>query len=136
MKGGRVNDVALAGGRCRIGKDMAKPSITSLGAYLRPLHFVCVVGDFDEEIFRNGFRERGQADVAVELVDRSEQRFASNDIDVDADLFAVPEFILKRCLRAVPRTTAYSSAFNRLFKTASVGTGRFGSKVVVSFFSF
>ena len=69
MKGGGVNDVALAGGRCRVGKHMAKPSITSLGAYLRPLHFVCVVGDFDEEIFRNGFRERGQADVAVEFVD-------------------------------------------------------------------
>src|SRR5439155_21187676 len=34
------------------------------------------------------------------------------------------------------RTTKYSSAFNRCFKTASLGTGRFGSKVVVSFFSF
>ena len=48
---------------------MAKPSITSLGAHLRPLHFVCVVGHLDEDIFRNGFRERGQADVAVEFVD-------------------------------------------------------------------
>ena len=102
MKGGGVNDVALAGGRLRVGKDMAKPGITSLGAYLRPLHFVCVVGHLGEGIFRDGFRERGQADVAVELVDRSEQRFAGNDIDVDADLFAVPELILKRCLRAVP----------------------------------
>ena len=69
MKGGGVNDVALAGGRCRVGKDVAKPGITSLGAHLGPLHLVCVVGDFDEEIFRNGFRERGQADVAVEFVD-------------------------------------------------------------------
>ena len=69
MKGGGINDIALARGRCWVGKDMAKPSITSLGAYLRPLHFVCVVGYLDEEIFRNGFRERGQADVAVELVD-------------------------------------------------------------------
>src|SRR6266481_2645171 len=34
------------------------------------------------------------------------------------------------------RTTEYSSAFNRRFKTASLGTGRFGSKPVVSFFSF
>ena len=102
MEGGRINDVALAGGRLRVGKDMAKAGITSLGAHLGPLHLVCVVGHLDEEIFRNGFRERGQADVAVELVDRSEQRFAGNDIDVDADLLTVPELILKRCLRAVP----------------------------------
>src|SRR4029453_18906760 len=91
MKGGGVNDVGLGGGRLRVGKDMAKPSITSLGAYLRPLHFVCVVGNLDEEIFRNGFGEGGQADVAVELVDRSEQRFAGNDIHVDANLLTVPE---------------------------------------------
>ena len=69
MKGGRINHVALAGGRCRVGKNMAKPSITSLGAYLRPLHFVCVVGHLGEGIFRDGFREGGQADVAVEFVD-------------------------------------------------------------------
>ena len=69
MKGGGVNDVTLAGGRLRVGKDMAKAGITSLGAHLGPLHLVCVVGHLDEEIFRNGFRERGQTDVAVELVD-------------------------------------------------------------------
>ena len=65
MKGGGVNDVALAGGRRRVGKDMAKAGITSLGAHLGPLHLICGVGDLDEAVFRNGFREGGQADVAV-----------------------------------------------------------------------
>ena len=69
MEGGGINDVTLARGRCRVGKDMAEPGVTSLGAYLGALHLVCVVGHLDEEIFRNRFRERGQTDVAVELVD-------------------------------------------------------------------
>ena len=69
MEGGGINDVSLARGRLRVGKDVARPGITSLCAHLGPLHLVCVVGHLDEEIFRNGFRERGQTDVAVELVD-------------------------------------------------------------------
>ena len=90
MKGGGVNDVASAGGRLRVGKDMAKARITSLVAHLGPLHLVCVIGHLDEKIVRNGFRERRQTDFAVELVDRSEQRFARNDVDVDANLLVIP----------------------------------------------
>src|SRR4030095_7363471 len=101
MTGAGVNDVASAGGRLRVGKDMAKARITSLVAHLGPLHLVCVVGHLDKEIVRNGSRERGEADFAVELVNGSEQRFASNGIDVNADLLVVPNLILKRCLRAV-----------------------------------
>src|SRR5262245_3597637 len=44
MKGGGVNNVASAGRRLRVGKDMTKARVTSLGAHLGPLHFVCVVG--------------------------------------------------------------------------------------------
>src|SRR6476469_11075830 len=69
MEGGGINDVSLARGRCRVGKDMAKPSVTSLGAHLGALHLVCAVGHLDEQVFRNRFRERGQTDVTVELVD-------------------------------------------------------------------
>ena len=101
MKGGGVNDVPSAGGRLRVGKDVAKAGITALGANLEPLHLVCVVGHLDKQIIRNGFRERGQADFTVELIDRSEKRFAANDIDVNADLLAGPELILKRGLRTV-----------------------------------
>ena len=68
MKGGGVNDVASAGGRLRVGKDMAKAGITSLVAHLGPLHLVCVIGYLDKEIIRNRFREGRQADFAIELV--------------------------------------------------------------------
>ena len=69
MEGGRINDVSLARRRLRVGKDVAEAGITSLRAHLGALHLACVVGHFDEEIFRNRFRECGQTDVAVELVD-------------------------------------------------------------------
>jgi hypothetical protein len=101
MERSGINDVSSEGGRIWVGKDMAKARITSLVANLGPLHLVCVVGDLDKEIVRNGFGERGQADFAVEFVNGSKQWFAGNDIDVDADFLAVPKLILKRCLRAV-----------------------------------
>jgi len=40
MKGGGVNHVTLAGGRFRVGKDMAKAGITPLGPHLSTLHLV------------------------------------------------------------------------------------------------
>ena len=69
MEGRGVNDVASAGGRLRVGKDVPKAGVASLGAHLGALHLVCVIGHLNEEIVRDGFGERGQADVAVELVD-------------------------------------------------------------------
>src|SRR5262245_251289 len=101
MKGSRINNVTPSSRRVGVGKDVAETTVTSLGAHLDPLHLVCVVGYLDKEIVRNGFRERGQADLAVELVDGSEKRFAGNNIDVDAGLLVVPELILKRGLRPV-----------------------------------
>src|SRR5262245_53513352 len=98
MKGSRINNVASFSGRLWVGEDMAEASVTSPVAHLDSLHLICVVGQLDKEIVRNRFRERRQADFSVELVDGCEQRFASNDIDIDADLLVVPELILKRCL--------------------------------------
>jgi len=69
MKGSRINNVTAFSGGVRVGEDMAEASVTSLVAHLDPLHLVCVVGHLDKESVRNGFRERGQADVAVEFVD-------------------------------------------------------------------
>jgi len=100
MERGRVNGVHLSGGRFRVGKEMAKVGVTSLRAHLRPLHTVRIVRSLDEEIFRDRFAECGQADLAVEFVERSEEWFASNDIDVDAGAVLVPELILERRLGA------------------------------------
>jgi hypothetical protein len=100
MQGGRVNGVHLSGGRFRVGKEMAKVGITSLRANLGPLHIVRIVRSLDEEIFRDRFTECGQADLAVEFVERCEEWFAGNDIDVDAGAVIIPELILERRFRA------------------------------------
>lgn len=47
MKGSRINDVTPFSGRLRVGEDMAKASVTSLVAHLKPLHLACVVGYLD-----------------------------------------------------------------------------------------
>ena len=49
-----------------------------------------------------GFVNVGRPTWPSNLSTEANKRFAGNDIDVDADLLAVPELILKRCLRAVP----------------------------------
>ena len=75
---------------------MAQMGITSFGAHLRPLHIIRIVRSLDEEIFRDRFAECGQAELAVEFVERSEEWLAGNDIDVDAGAVAVPELVLER----------------------------------------
>jgi hypothetical protein len=100
MEGGRVNGVALSGGRLRVGKEMAKVGIASFGAHLGALHIVRSVQVLGEEIFRDRFAKRGHAEAAIEFVERSEQWFAGNDIDVDAGTLVIPELVLKRRLGA------------------------------------
>jgi len=100
MEGGRVNGVALSGGRLRVGKEMAKVGIASFGAHLGALHIVRGVQVLDEEIFRDRFAKRGHAEAAIEFVERNEEWFAGNDIDVDAGALVIPELVLKRGLRA------------------------------------
>src|SRR5947208_15230125 len=100
MEGGRINGVTLSGGRFRVGKEMAKVGVTSFGAQLGALHIVRSVQVLDEEIFRDRFAECGHADAGVVFVERSEEWFAGNNIDVDAGALVVPEFVLKRGLRA------------------------------------
>ena len=51
MEGSRVNDITLSRGGLRIGKHIAKVSVTSLGVDLGPLHVVRSIQALDEEIF-------------------------------------------------------------------------------------
>ena len=95
MEGGRVNGVALSGGRLRVGKEMAKVGIASFGAHLGALHIVRGVQVLGEEIFRDRFAKRGHAEAAIEFVERSEEWFAGNDIDVDAGTLVIPELVLE-----------------------------------------
>jgi len=100
MEGGRVNGVNLSGGRFRVGKEMAKVGIASFGAHLGALHIMRSVQVLDEEIFRDRFGKRGEPGAAIEFVERSEEWFVSNDIDVDASAFVIPELVLKSPLGA------------------------------------
>ena len=95
MERGRVDGVALSSRRSRVGKDMAEMGIASFGTNLSALHIARSVHAFDEEIFRDRFGKRGPARSAIEFVERSKERFAGDDIDVDAGALVVPELILE-----------------------------------------
>src|ERR1043166_3295299 len=105
MEGGRVDGVALSGRRRPVGKEMAKPGIASFGAHLRALHIVRSVRFLDQEIFRDWFGKRGEAGAAIEFVERSEEWFAGNDIDVDAGALVVPEQRAHRHVRSEEHTS-------------------------------
>ena len=115
MEGGRVNGVTLSRGRFRIGKNMAKVSVTSLGAHLGPTHIVRRVQVLDQKIFRDRFAKCGQADLCIEFIDRSEEWLEGNDIDVDTLLIAVPKLILERRFGATlphdPKFLGFQSLF-------------------------
>ena len=100
MESGRVNGVHLSGRRFRVGKEMPKVCVASLRAHLGALHIFRTVQLLDEEIFRDRFAECGQAELTVEFIERSEEWFACDDIDVDAGAVLVPELILERRFRA------------------------------------
>src|SRR5437667_10052954 len=108
MEGGRVDGVALSGRRRRVGKEMAKVGIASFGAHLSALHIVRSVRFLDEKILRDRFGKRGVAGAAIEFVERSEEWFTGNDIDVDAGALVLPELVLKRSLAA---TFAHDEVF-------------------------
>jgi hypothetical protein len=120
MEGGRVNNVTLSRGRFRIDKDIAKVSVASLGVHLCTLHVVRSIQALCEQIFRDRFAECGLADASVEFVERSKQRFAGNDVDVDASLLIVPELILESPLAA---TLAHDGIFLGLQSLFQDGIG-------------
>ena len=101
MEGGRVDGVALARRRSRVGKEMAEVGIAALGANLSALHAVRSVHFLDEEIFRDRLGKRGTARAAIKFVERSEEWFARDDIDVNAGAFVVPKLILEGGLCAI-----------------------------------
>jgi hypothetical protein len=115
MKGGRVNGVTLSGGRFWVGKKMAKVSVTSLGADFGPMHIVRRVQVFDQKIVRDRFAECGQANLRIEFIDRSEEWFQGNDINVDTLLIVVPKLILERRFGATlphdPKFLGFQSLF-------------------------
>src|SRR5438552_6433081 len=84
MEGGRIDRVTFSGWRLRVGKEMAKVGVAPFGAHLGALYPVRSIQALDEEIFRDGFAERRHAEAAIVFIDRSEEWFVGNHIDVDA----------------------------------------------------
>ena len=72
--------------------------IAAFGTDLGTLHVPRTVRLFNEEIFRDRFRKRGPARAAIKFVERSEERFAGDDIDVNADALVILELILEGSL--------------------------------------
>ena len=79
---------------------MTKVGVASFGANLGALHTFRSVQALDDEIVRDRFAKRRHAETAIEFVERREEWFAGNDIDVDAGVLVVPELILERRLGA------------------------------------
>src|SRR5437016_2270338 len=80
---------------------MAKVGIAAFSTDLGALHVPRGVHFFDHEIFRDRFGKRGPTSAAIEFVERSKERFAGDDIDVNTDTLVVPELILKGRLGAI-----------------------------------
>ena len=74
--------------------------ITVLRFDLRTVHAEGAVGVFDDVRLDQRFGEAGPTGAAIKLVERGEQRFAGDDIDVDAGLVVVPVGVVKGRLRA------------------------------------
>src|SRR3954453_10506348 len=69
--------------------------IAAFGADFDALHVVRVVLHGGYQIGRDRFAKAGHADARVVFVERSEERLASDDIDVNAGTLIVPELVLK-----------------------------------------
>jgi len=95
MKGCGIDGVALSRRRSRVRKQMPEVGIASFGADFSTLHVARSVHAFDEEIFRDRFGKRRPARSAIEFVERCEEWFAGDDIDIDAGALVVPELILE-----------------------------------------
>jgi hypothetical protein len=94
--------------------------VTSLGVHLGALQVVGSIQALREEIFRDRLGKRREADAGVEFVDRSEERFTANDVDVDAGLLIIPELILESPLAA---TLAHDGIFLGLQSLFQDGIG-------------
>ena len=70
--------------------------IAFAAADFRPFHPEGLVGFFGDVAVLDRFGETRPPRAAVEFVERSEERFAADHIDIDSGFMIVPVFISKR----------------------------------------
>src|SRR5881394_4127202 len=76
-------------------ENVAEMGIGGFGAHFGPVHEIGVVIALDDFVLGHGLAEAWPAAAGIEFVERAEQRFARNDIYVNAGFVVVPIFILK-----------------------------------------
>src|ERR1700730_14929537 len=81
-------------------EDMAKVRLAPAAAYLGAFHSESTIRFFSHVIFVDRFGETGPAAAAVEFVQRSKERLAADNIDINAGAMIVPIFVSKRRLGA------------------------------------
>src|SRR5882724_2058078 len=97
---GGVYAVALAGWSGTVIKDMAEMRIACFATNLGAFHSEGRILLFGYLFWRNGLGETGPACAAVEFIKGTKQRFARDNIDINAGLVIVPVSIVKRGLGA------------------------------------
>src|SRR4030042_504038 len=80
---------------------MAEMGIDIFTPHLDALHKNAVIFSFYDIIRLNGFGKTWPSGPGIELVNRTEQRFSRNDIDINSYFLIIPVFILKWWLSTV-----------------------------------
>jgi len=77
---------------------MAEMGIAFRAADFGPIHSQGAIGFLDHFFFCDRFGEAGPAAPAIEFIERGEQRFAGDDINVNSGRVIVPIGIIERGL--------------------------------------
>jgi len=92
----RVDAVTETGGLRAVGKDMAKVGIAGFGTRFDPYHSVARVFHLNDFLFLDWLVKAGPTGATIKFGFRGKERFAGDDIHVDAFLFVVPVGVVER----------------------------------------
>src|ERR1043165_4159735 len=81
-------------------KDVAEVGIGGFGAHFGPLHKGGSVGFLGDLVFLDWLGKAWPAGAGIEFIQRTEQRFAGNNIHINTGLMIVPICVLERRFRA------------------------------------
>src|SRR6267142_257890 len=90
-----IDAVTKAGRPRTIVENMAEVGIGGLRANLSAHHTMSAVVTLDDFFISEGLAETGPAATGIEFIQRTEQRFARDDVDVKAGFVIVPEFVVE-----------------------------------------
>src|SRR5713226_3661308 len=80
---------------------MSEMRVAAFSAHFGAMHVERIIFLLDDQIFRDRFAESWSPRGAVELVERTKKRFASDDVDINSRVEFVPKGVFKRGFGAV-----------------------------------